>query len=301
MKLPKSLGAKRYAVKDKLDNYYNMLFKPDEYICCAWNEKNTKIFPVSRGLKHPYPQWISLNALDPLIDRNPTEEYHAKDKPRRADHNVTSLKNILVEFDSGGIKGQLKFIDDIAMPFTTSVFSGRKSAHFIISMENDFQTLEEYSNVVKTIYYEITKRATQLESKLAVDFKCKNPSRLTRAPGFKREGVIQELLDVRSVVTQGELEEFLGISFKAIMEAASQANEDTSNNTNFGVSVYTREYLTLGAEPGTRNDSLYKAACDLFRNNYSFDDICNVTRGVADLTEGELTRTIRSAQYRNGE
>jgi len=175
--------------------------------------------------------------------------------------------------------------------------------HFIISLRNELKTMDEYAAIVRATYYEINRRAAEVGSKLQVDFKCKNPSRLTRAPGFKREGVIQEILELKPCVINEQLEEFLGLTIETLIEMSKQVEPKYTNGGvgTTGLHPNTKMYLMVGAQPGSRNDSLYSAACDMYRNGFTFDDICDKVKNIADLPEGELARTVRSAEYRQGD
>jgi len=86
------------------------------------------------------------------------------------------------------------------LPFSLCTFSGSKSLHFIISLEDSALNEAAYSKLVRMVYA-IVKRNDQ---------SCGNANRLTRLPNAQRrlaDGtyISQELLAVRSRVTQEAL------------------------------------------------------------------------------------------------
>lgn len=101
--------------------------------------------------------------------------------------NLGSLRNFIVEFDELSIAAQEKIIEQqLALPFNTKVFSGRRSLHYIFSLDEPV-SLEEYESLAQLILLVVGPKA---------DKKMSNPNRLSRTPGERRNGVgaMQELL-----------------------------------------------------------------------------------------------------------
>lgn len=101
--------------------------------------------------------------------------------------NLSCFRNFLVEFDEISIKAQEKRIEQILdLPFSTKVFSGRRSIHYIFSMVEEL-TIEEYESMARLLLVTVGRKA---------DPKMSNPNRLSRTPGEKRNGVgaTQELI-----------------------------------------------------------------------------------------------------------
>ena len=143
--------------------------------------------------------FFSINALDPERDHNPTEPYHAPDKPRRADHNVTCFRNFLIELDNMPIKEQIEYVTS-KVPVSAITFSGNKSYHFIISLMTPFKTLEEYQKFARGLHRLLPK----------ADQSTKNPSRLSRLPGVVRPDtkLLQELVYLGNRINTKDLPEF---------------------------------------------------------------------------------------------
>jgi hypothetical protein len=108
--------------------------------------------------------------------------------------NVSEYKNILVEMDSGTIEEQWLHIEASKLPWTTCVYSGGKSLHFIISFCDPIESLEQYNKVALIVC-----------KSLGADTSTVNPNRLSRLANSVRDNnVVQELIEVRSQVSYKE-------------------------------------------------------------------------------------------------
>lgn len=110
--------------------------------------------------------------------------------------NIAEYRNILVEMDTGSIEEQWKHIEGSKLPWTTCVYSGGKSLHFIISVEDGLGTLEFYNKIALIIC-----------KALGADTSTINPNRLSRLAGSVREdtGLEQELVEVRKSIRFADL------------------------------------------------------------------------------------------------
>jgi phage gp16-like protein len=183
-----------------LDNFYNLIFDEDDYICFGEKLSSTRVnhyrFPYGRTKS-----WFTVNPLDPKEDRNPTKEWHRKDRPRRADCNVVKYRNIMIEMDSCPIPEQKVHIRESQMPYSTCVYSGGKSLHFIISLVTPLETEIEYRCWWKAIFKIMANRGAGL------DPSSQNPSSFTRCPNVYREdkGQIQHLLKINARVKNEDM------------------------------------------------------------------------------------------------
>lgn len=139
--------------------------------------------------------FFCINALHPTQDLAPTKEWHSQYKPRRADSNVVCYRNFLLELDEVPLTEQIAYVTNL-VPVSSIVYSGGKSYHFVISLEEPVSAKE---------YRSIAKRLCKLVDK--ADPMCKNPSRLSRLPDVFRPdtGKKQELVEIRSRVPNSEL------------------------------------------------------------------------------------------------
>jgi hypothetical protein len=148
------------------------------------------------------PEFFCINALDPY-------KSYVQDKdsrfPSRADINVCSYRNFLFEMDNIDLKDQLRIFKECGIPFTSIVYSGGKSYHAIVSLEKPLNAavhtldgIQYYKHVWRRLAAKIDLKASELldgdKGEKFVDYSCQNPSRLSRFPGFERNGVIQELV-----------------------------------------------------------------------------------------------------------
>lgn len=159
------------------------LFEPSELVCVSRDAYGT--FLSGQYDVHPDSVFFSINPL------------HTS----RADANVTCFRNILLEIDSLPLSAQREYLDGLKIPYTSVVYSGSKSMHFIISLDNPCSTKEEYDTLVKRLH--------KLASK--VDPTSKNASRFSRFPGAKRiaTGKVQELVFLGNRVSRTAFEALL--------------------------------------------------------------------------------------------
>lgn len=102
--------------------------------------------------------------------------------------NIAKYRNILIEMDNGTIEEQWLKVEGAKLPWTTCVYSGGKSLHFIISLDDGIDDVRYYNNIAKII-----------SEALGADTSTTNPNRLSRLAGSLREdnNVEQELIEVR--------------------------------------------------------------------------------------------------------
>ena len=94
----------------------------------------------------------------------------------RRDKNVTAFRSFLVELDDGKLSEQMKYVKNKNMPYSACVFSGGKSLHFVITLEEPLPSLNLYKQISKWILNVMDKADSQTS----------NPSRSVRFPGNLR-------------------------------------------------------------------------------------------------------------------
>ena len=115
--------------------------------------------------------WIRFNPLDGNGIRN---------------DNVTDYRYALVESDTVSLSQQNAILREMELPIACMVYSGGKSIHAIVRIEAP--DYSEYRKRVEYLYKACEKNG------LKVDTQNKNPSRLSRLPGVKRNGHKQFLM-----------------------------------------------------------------------------------------------------------
>lgn len=216
--------------KTSLHNFLNYLFEEDEYICAGslYDNQVTRVGRLTDGLVNSVPEFFSINPLDGKEDHGfMFSEKYKQDRPRRSDINVTKFRNFLFEMDSIPLTMQDMIMSELKFPYTTKVYSGGKSFHYILSLAEDMK-LEPNSPESVQAYKQIWKRLAAYIDKFAhehmwipfpegknsfIDQACCNPSRFSRYPGFERSVGdtvrTQTFVDASEPISLEELNELL--------------------------------------------------------------------------------------------
>jgi hypothetical protein len=188
-----------------------MIFREDEGKCVGSQYDST----VSRSPQiTSKTEFYCINPLDPLEDyayeKKPSYDQY---KPRRADANVTSFRNFIFEIDTIPLKDQLEALEKTGIDFTAIIYSGGKSYHAIIALEEGMDLLPcNQDSVVsyKRVWSQIAEYINKVAEKDVVDKSCKNPSRLTRMPNsIRSNGNTQKLISVGELMSNASFNELL--------------------------------------------------------------------------------------------
>ena len=139
----------------------------------------------------------------------------------------------------------------------------------------------------------VKKIFTACGGKEYVDTSTINPSRLSRFPGaFRKDrGTVQTLQYVGQRINNADLEYWL--QSRGVMPPIPRAPRQVECPS--GLSPYTRNFLMMGAQPGERNSSVFKAGCDFARNGFEVETALDMIVEAVDLSEEEIFTTLRSA------
>lgn len=248
-----------------IKKFYETLFRENEHVCWSANAYGIAVFPRNQ-LGEFDGQRDNFFSINPLTGT-------------RRDTNVTAYRNILIEFDNMPLADQGRAMRGI--PHTTCVFSGGKSYHYIISLADYIESVEQYRELVRRIYKKLP----------GVDRANGNPSRFSRAPGALRNGIHEQtLLYVNSAVSLQELEAWLGP--KLISE---QPKYDRAPSLKRILRADTNYFLLMGALKGEWNVKLFKAAADMTRAQYTRDEIIGLMESITGHLDRSDRRTIDSA------
>lgn len=255
--------------------FVDCLFNTGEHTCSSQTPRGIDIIPITAIYTDD--AFFSINPLDPM--------------KTRADSAVTKYRNILVEMDKMPLEKQDQYITEIGMPYSTAVYSGSKSIHYIISLEQELGDEQLYRSLVKRVY-----KAVSLEY---VDQTCKNPSRFSRLPGHirKETGKEQKLLAVLGRVHNMTLESWLlkhGVQPEEVWDNLTPEPRSTFKNPGRLYSG-TKNFLMYGAPKGEWNPRLFKAAADMCRCGYNEEDIFNELLKVTGTLDFSDRKTIESA------
>ena len=114
------------------------------------------------------------------------------------DANVTDYRYVLIESDSLPVERQNALMRELELPIVTLTYTGGKSLHAIVRV--DAKDRDEYRRRVAYIFDVCRKNG------LDIDKACRNPSRLSRLPGFERGERLQFLVDTN--IGKGSFEEW---------------------------------------------------------------------------------------------
>ena len=130
-----------------------------------------------------------------LMSLNPVEGY-------RRDENVTAYRSFMVEMDDGTLEEQKKYIEESGLPYSYCCFSGNKSLHFGIVLDEDIPTYALWVDIAEWIL-NILDKADQMT---------KNPTRSIRFPDSQRKDgkqLVQQLVYMGERVSHNKLAKFL--------------------------------------------------------------------------------------------
>jgi len=187
-------------IRDVTD-YLSAVFEPEEKVCVvvtASQDDDGKWRPYGGSTSRTCRQLLDSlkkRTADPLTDTFGTSNpdagvwvcFNPMDGTGRRNVNVTSYRYALVESDTQDIDTQYAILQDLKLPIRMLVHSGGKSLHAIVHI--GAVDYKQYQERVDYLYTVCRKHG------LVVDTQDKNPSRLSRLPGFKRGEKMQYIVD----------------------------------------------------------------------------------------------------------
>lgn len=166
------------------------LYQPGEFVCglCAFGVKEDgRVYPVGAGYTRTREQWLERISTKGMVSTkagcwwrmNPVKEKGSGKDGATTDADVTAFRYALVEHDKLPLEDQLsvlaKFVT-LTLPVAAIIATGGKSFHAWVELnaENEKDYAEKIGRLL-----DVTKP-------LGFDHN-RNPSRLARIPGVKRE------------------------------------------------------------------------------------------------------------------
>lgn len=182
----------------ELNAFLKILFDENEFVWLGSSYLGQKF---SKSIAEVYSLKQSVPTKDGyFIGLNPATDVglsHGK-------NSIKIYRNLLFEFDNIALDKQYKLLNKIDFPYSTLVYSGGKSLHAVISLEQPVQDELEYKELHEQLRFAL--------SGLADSQTCK-PTVFTRLPGFERESLkgvrIQAAVDIRGRVSKDTLDKFL--------------------------------------------------------------------------------------------
>lgn len=282
----------------------NLMFRPGETVCVSHNKYGYHSIPIEEVLQDKIVTLVPTE--DSCAKRNIEwcpenfDSSHTDDltlvalnpiKGWRKDLNCTAFRNFLIEMDYGPLPEQLKYAKDIGLPYSAAIFSGNKSLHFLISLDQDlpneaiWRTMAEWTLGIAT----------------AADQNTKNPSRQIRIPGALREqGKRQEVYEWKGVTSIQDFSKWLATYPDA--KPRPPEKRVINGTPDFSkLKPWVPQRLAkgiVGAKSG-RNKEWFAIACEFALAGYSEDDtIDKLSRFFTpdrDFKEREWKTSIHSA------
>ena len=268
------------------NNFFNVLFDPNDQICIG-SLHTTSLVKMS-AWRESSGEFVSVNAL----------------RESRKDTNVTCYRNLLFEMDTLTIDKQTELWKQSGLPISCMTFSGNKSVHVILSLENSLCDVATYSALWTLVADYIDKYCC---IKL-VDRNTKNPSRFTRVPGRIRRDtrMEQKLLYVDTRVINDDLYGLVGIPVVPTPTSSKLAPVRLTKSSSLlsGLPHYLREKIydpEDWVEVGRRNTDLFTLASTITRlSGCSKDELVAVLENVrlhlnsTGFTDREFYRTVEN-------
>jgi len=180
-----------------------LMFNPSETICLSPNQFGYQSLPIEQVLESasiplvPTPESVEKinewregkgyapKTLEQSIEQCPTDTLQLVAlnpvNGYRTDSNVYKYRSFMVEMDTGtgtaeDLQSQATHIKNYDLPFSACIFSGGKSLHYLITLDEDIETEEEWRHLAEWILAAIP----------LADQMTKNPTRSIRVPGAYR-------------------------------------------------------------------------------------------------------------------
>lgn len=170
--------------------YVNDGYQPNKEVD-KWIPKSSGVYTktagdIIQGLRNSNGD-VGAVMGDPNINSGAWIRFNPLDGEGVKNTNVVDFRYTLVESDNMSIEQQNEIIRELELPVVALSYSGSKSIHAIVKV--DAVNYPQYQERVDYLYKIVEKNG------LKVDKQNKNPSRLTRLPGFVRGEKKQFLID----------------------------------------------------------------------------------------------------------
>lgn len=271
----------------------NLMFRPGETIC----PHHTKYAYDSIPLEKAFEEKVVLVPVDPkrspemvktddllLVALNPI-------KGTRNDGNVYAYRNFLVEMDYGPLAAQMVYAkDQMKIPYSAVVFSGSKSLHFLIALEDDLKS-EDYWRLIAEWTLKIANMADQ---------NTKNPSRSIRIPGaFREPGKQQKLVEIRGRIKYSELKAWLDLHPDAEPKQHVRGEIGNAEGLEHLEKQWVKDILEKGIDVNKgRNKQWFAISCEFALAGYSEDATIRILEKYyvpdRDFKEREWLAAIKS-------
>lgn len=290
-------------MRDEGKRLLSLMFRPGETICVSNSKYGYHSIPLEEVINSPI---VTLVPTQESCDKRGIEwklENFEKSNTEdlllaainpiygfREDSNCIAFRNFMVEMDSGSLPEQKAYVNARGMPYSACIFSGNKSLHYLISVDQDIPSEKTWRMFAEWILNIMT----------AADPLTKNPSRSIRIPGAYREpGKKQILVDFKGPIKMSELVSWLS---KFPQERPKKhEKKQPVGEFDFGrIKPWVKISLVNGIDSSkSRNQTWFAIACEFYLAGYNFDDSIEIMEQYfvpeKDFKEKEWRNTVKSA------
>lgn len=252
------------------NQFFRLLFDYGQSTCLTSDKYGIDVYKLP--LKFYSTEFFSINAMHTF----------------RKDENVTCFRNFLLEFDSGSVDEHMKAMENV--PYSTAVYSGGKSTHFIISLEDPLYDITEYKQLARRLHALVP----------TADPSTKNPSRLSRTPDVTRKdsGLKQDLLFVGDrIPNKILLDELPDLQTTSMISGKKRPVSVIASITH--VMLNPNEAM-IRLNLAGRNALFFWLGQRLLEIDYDFDEKCRIVRQTYDNLSNKdgfpLTEAMQAAR-----
>ncbi len=234
---------------------------PDKYSSKWDEEKQEWIIYRPSVLMEEIPDDTNLVGLNPIKGL------------KRNDESVTAFRSFLVEIDNLPLKQQKELIEKSGLPYSVCVFSGGKSLHFGITLDEDLPSLEVYRFYSEWI----------LNSIPEADGSTKNPSRGIRYPDVTRwdKGKKQRLVEVKGRISLNKLKQYLSKHQDKVPKPQTYSDTEYKEKNKTALA----DWVVFGFKEGFdfsigRNNRWFAIGVEFAKCGYSFDSMVSALERV---------------------
>lgn len=279
-------------------NFLKLLFNPGETICVSSNKFGYHSVEQSAldgeiCLVSPNEDYAPITILEKdivLTAINPIKGF-------RRDENVTAFRTFLIEIDNLPLEDQKRYVDGLLTPRSFCVFSGNKSLHYAIVLDEDFPDISTWRFFNQWIL-NILREADQ---------QVKNPSRSIRFPGNKRKdgkALVQALVEIKGRVKQ---EDFLKWIYSHSDKKPIKEKKIVTGDFYQGaldISKIPQDVLDIihNGVTDNRNGTWFYVACRIAKLGFEINNVINYLQQYyqeeTDFKRREWEACIKSAYKR---
>lgn len=282
-----------------LKHLLNLAFLPGERCCPSDNKYGYHSIPV----EELYAGQVTLVSPSNKVKNrtvNTNELIFMAINPMssgfRNDENIAAYRNFLFEIDTGTIASQLEYCKKLGMPTSCAVFSGNRSVHFLVCLD---EALSEKS--YRLLYSWALNIGTFFDKSVKV------PSKSVRVPGVIRPdtGKEQKLIYKNDKVKLVDFEKWLNNYEDLRPKPRNKTNSLTNEENPDRLSPWVKSMIknkSIDFATRGRNVTWYSVFYDFALAGYSEDNAINVLKNFFneehDFKEREWLDCAKSA-YKN--